>query len=333
MQTKAMIVNQYGEKSEFSPSDITLPKLEPHKVLVKVHATSLNPLDNKIFHGALPLGPDLPSPLHGDLSGTVIEIGSDVSSVKVGDEVYGIAGGLKNYSGASAQHMIVDEELIAHKPTNISFEEAAAIPLVAITAYEGLIDKAKIKPGDEVLVIGGMGGVGHMAIQIAKLSGAKVTTTVSKESLIPIAKGFGADHVIVYKTSQTEDYLNATKNKQGFDIVFDTVGEAQLDTVFNYVKINGQIITTLSGENQNLTNMLLKGLSLHVVFMLLPMLTGVDKIRHKKILEFLKQKIEQGKIKPLIDKTIFPLQDINDAHRYYEAKKNLGKIVINNLSM
>lgn len=329
MKTTAMIVNEYGENAIFTKSEIELPALNSNQVLVEVSATSINPVDNKILRG-VPLGPELPAPLHGDVAGVVVEVGNKVKNFKAGDQVFGIAGGLVGYCGASANHMIVNEDLIFHKPKTLSFNESAALPLVFITAFEGLVEKAKVQTGQKVLVIGGTGGVGHQAVQLAKLLGAHVTTTVSSDAKGDIVKSLGVDVVINRKEVQIEDYNKEGGAPEGFDIVFDTLGGENLDKVWDLVRANGQVVTTTSMESHDLTPVHMKGISLHVVFMLLPMLTGQGQKRHQEILKYLASHVDDGKIKTLINERVFNLEDINEAHAAFESGSYLGKIVIDN---
>jgi len=329
MKTIAMTLNEYGENAKFIKSEVHLPDLLDNQVCLEVCATSINPVDNKILRG-LPLGPELPAPIHGDVAGIVIEVGSKVKSFKVGDQVYGIAGGLAGYGGASANNMIVNEDLIYHKPKTISFKESASLPLVFITAYEGLVEKAKVQKGQNVLVIGGTGGVGHQVIQLAKTLGARVTTTVSDNVKGDIVKSLGADVIINRKNTDYKEYTKVAEVEDGFDIIFDTVGGANLVNMWDLARANGQIVTTTSMETLDLTPIHMKGLSLHVVFMLLPMLTGKNQKRHQEILKYLSQKVEEGEIKTLINERVFSLEDINAAHATLESGNYLGKIVIEN---
>ncbi len=329
MKTTAMIVNEYGENAKFTKSEIELPELNENQVLVEVNATSINAVDNKILRG-VPLGPELPAPLHGDVSGVIVEVGSMVKSFKAGDQVFGIAGGLVGYNGASSNHMVVNEELIYHKPKTLSFNESAALPLVFITAYEGLVEKAKIEKGQNILVIGGTGGVGHQVVQLAKLLGARVTASVSSDAKAEIVKSLGADVVINRKEVELQDYTKEAGVEGGFDIVFDTVGGEHLDKVWDLVRANGQVITTTSMEKHDLTPVHMKGISLHVVFMLLPMLTGQDQKRHQEILKFLSKNVENGNIKSLINEKVFNLEEINAAHEIFEKGDYIGKVVIEN---
>jgi len=328
MKTTAMVLNEYGESAKFTKSEISLDELKDDQVLVEVNATSINPVDNKILRG-VPLGPELPSPIHGDVSGIVIEIGKEVTMFKPGDQIFGIAGGLVGYCGATANHMIVNQSLIYHKPKTASFIESASLPLVFITAYEGLVEKAKLQKGQNILVIGGTGGVGHQVIQLAKILGARVTTTVSSEEKGKIVKMLGADVVINRKEMPQDEYCKFANVDGGFDVIFDTVGGENIDKTWELVRPNGQVITT-SSEGHDLSQMHMKGLSLHVVFMLLPMLTHQDQERHQKILKYLSEKVNEGAIKTLVDEKPFNLEAVNEAHDYFESGKHIGKIVIDN---
>ena len=330
MKTLGMVLTEYGKDAKFVKSEIDLPPLGSNQVLLEVKATSINPVDNKIMRGA-PIGPNLPSALHGDVSGVIIEVGESVNAFKPGDQVFGIAGGLKGYCGASANHMVVNEDLISHKPKTLSFSESAALPLVFVTAYEGLVDKANLQKGQKLLVIGGTGGVGHQAVQLGKILGAEVTAVVSSSEQEIIVKKLGADKVINRRNIPTEEYLAASDVVEGFDVVFDTVGGNHLENDWDLVRINGHVVTTTSMESHDLSPVHMKGISLHVVFMLLPMLTNSDQKRHQKILKFLANSVDSGNVRPLIEKTKFDLGRINDAHEFYESGSHTGKIVIENI--
>ena len=184
---KAMIVNAYGNSDVFEEVEIKTPRIKLGHVLVKVAATSVNTVDTMIRQMGqdLPLSPTLPALLGMDFAGTIEEVGDDVNDFNVGDEVYGCAGGLADLPGALAEFILADAKLIAHKPKTISMREAAALPLVGITAYEGLT-RAGVAKGQKVLVHGGSGGVGHVALQLAKYFGADVYSTGGGLSLIHI---------------------------------------------------------------------------------------------------------------------------------------------------
>lgn len=326
---KAQIIKQFGEPSVFEWSEVPKPELKPGHVLIKVHATSVNQIDCKIRSGAVgAIAPDFPAVLHGDVAGIVEAVASDVASFKVGDEVYGCAGGLKGSGGSLAEFMLVDAKLIARKPRLLSMLEAAALPLVSITAWEALFKKAKLSNRNSVLIHGGVGGVGHIAVQLAKWCGAKVYTTVLKNDDFPLAKSLGADDVIHAKEEDVEAYVARLTDGQGFDVVFDTVGGPNLDKSLMAAAINGSVVTTAARSTHDLTPMHNKALNLHVVFMLLPILNNQDRAAHGEILSKLAEIIDEGKLKPLIDPNTFTLETVKDAHAFLESGKAQGKVVL-----
>ncbi len=325
---KAQVLRRYGSDSRFEPTDIHQPQIQPGHLLLEVKATSLNPLDSKIRQLGPPLAPDLPAVLHGDVAGIVKEVGKGVTGFQVGDAVYGCAGGVKGHGGALAEYMLVDAELIAPKPRTLDFLQAAALPLVCITAWEGLIDRAHLQPGQTVLVHGATGGVGHVALQIAAIKDAKVFATASSNEKGDIGRRLGAKEIIYYREESPEAYVKRLSKGKGFEIVFDTVGGPNIDQSFLGAANNGQVITIVSLSKHDLTPMHLRGLSLHVVFMPLPLLTGEGRAHHGHILRQIAAWVDEGKLTPLIDPKSFTLDDINAAHEHFESGKHTGKIVI-----
>src|SRR3989338_5376316 len=242
---KAQLIKKFGDPTVFELSEISKPDLKPGSVLIKVYATSVNQIDCKIRSGAVDaIAPDFPAILHGDVAGMIEAVSPEVTNFKVGDEVYGCVGGLKGSGGALAEFMLADAKLIAKKPKSLSMLEAAALPLVSITAWEALFEKAKLTNKNNILIHGGVGGVGHIAIQLAKWCGAKVYTTVLKQEDFSLAKSLGADEVINAKEENVEKYVTRLTGDRGFDIVFDTVGGQNLDKSFIAAGINGSVVTT-----------------------------------------------------------------------------------------
>lgn len=327
---RAQVINKFGDASVFELVELPKPNLKPGHVLIKVCATSVNQIDIKIRSGAVPnLSPSFPAILNGDVAGVIDAVAEDVTEFKVGDEVYGCAGGLGDTAGALSEFMLADSRLIAHKPKNISMREAAALPLVTITAWEALFKKANLTQDKTILIHGGLGGVGHIALQLAKSTGAKkVVTTVLKDQDIPLAKSLGADEVINVNEESVEHYVKRLTNGLGFDIVFDTIGSANLNNSFLAAALNGDVVTTVSRATYDLTIMHNKALSLHVVFMLLPILNGIGREEHGKILSKVAKLVEDGKLKPLMDAHHFTLEQIKEAHSLLESGKARGKIVL-----
>ena len=286
---KAMLISTYGEDAVFEIANVDTPEVKTGHVLVRIAASSVNTVDTMIRRMGkdLPLSPDTPAILGMDFAGSIEAIGDDVDSFSIGDEVYGCAGGLADLPGTLAEYILADCNLIAKKPGNLSMREAAALPLVAITAYEGLI-RAGIKQGQRVLVHGGSGGVGHVAVQLAKHFGADVYSTGGGERQMELIKQMGAT-AINYKRETVADYVARYTGGTGFDLVFDTVGGANMLNSFEAACLNGQIASTVSMCELDLTLVHFKGLSLHVVFMLIPMLHNHKREAHAEILRNLAQ--------------------------------------------
>ncbi|AKH67790.1 Zn-dependent oxidoreductase, NADPH:quinone reductase [Spongiibacter sp. IMCC21906] len=325
---KAMILNEYGEQSTFQLAEISVPLVKAGHVLVKIAASSINTVDTMIrqMGAELPLSPALPAVLGMDFAGTVTEVGAGVSGFAPGDEVYGCAGGLADLQGALAEYMVADARLIAHKPTSISMREAAALPLVGITAYEGL-QRAGISAGQKVLVHGGVGGVGHVAVQLAKYFDAHVYATVSADTQAEIVKQYGAT-AINYRKEAVADYVETHTAGAGFDVVFDSVGGVNMTKSFEAAALNGHIASTVALVDLDLSPAHFKGLSLHIVFMLIPMLHGQGREVHGDILSKLAAIVDEGKLTPLLDDKQFSLEEIGQAHEHLSQGLATGKVVV-----
>ncbi|MEP4891681.1 MAG: zinc-dependent alcohol dehydrogenase family protein [Aliiglaciecola sp.] len=325
---KAMIINAYGSSDVFEATEVAKPDVKPGHVLVKIAATSVNTVDTMLRQmGAdLPIAPPLPAILGMDFAGTVEAVGEGVSEYQVGDEVYGCAGGLADLPGTLAEYIVADANLIAPKPKNISMTEAAAIPLCGITAYEGL-KRAGVQAGQSVLVHGGSGGVGHIALQLANYFGAKVFSTGGGQPQLNLIEKLGATS-INYKTEAVEDYVAKHTDNAGFDVVFDSVGGENMLNSFKAAALNGQVATTVSMVELDLTEAHFKGLSLHVVFMLIPMLHNYKRAEHSLILKELTKIIEAEKLIPVLDENHYSLEQVALAHDRLASGKGLGKVVI-----
>lgn len=325
---KAMIVKEFGNTNVFEKADIAKPSVKAGHVVVKIKATSVNTVDTMIRNlgPELPLSPAAPALLGMDFAGIVEEVGEGVEDFQVGDEVYGCAGGLADLPGTLAEYIVADAHLIALKPTNLSMREAAALPLVGITAYEGL-HRAGIKQGQNVLVHGGSGGVGHVALQLAKYEGANVYSTGGGDAQLSLIKSLGATP-INYRTELVESYVNTYTEGNGFDVVFDSVGGANMTNSFEAAALNGHVASTVSLVELDLSTAHFKGLSLHVVFMLIPMLHNHKRAEHGRILNILKDIVESGNLMPVLDDTEYSLEQVGEAHARLESGKAMGKIVI-----
>ncbi|MDM5308360.1 zinc-dependent alcohol dehydrogenase family protein [Peribacillus frigoritolerans] len=328
---KAQIIQSFGDPSVFQLEEVSKPELKPGHVLIQVKASSVNPIDTKVRAGAVPaVAPEFPAVLHGDVAGLVSAVGEGVTEFKVGDEVFGCAGGFKGTGGALAEFMLADADLLAHKPKNLTMEEAAALPLVAITAWEALFNRAHLVPGQDILIHAATGGVGHVAIQLAKWQGATVYTTASSQEKLEIGTRLGADVTINYREESVHDYVLKYTDGKGFDVVFDTVGRENLDRSFEAAAVHGTVAAIAARSTHDLSPVHSKGLSLHVTFMLLKIL---NKDMHKQYGEILKKVakvVEEGKLRPLVDPNMFTFDEVSKAHEYMESGKAIGKIVLKN---
>lgn len=326
---KAMILKTYGPDATFVAAEREMPNAEAGEVLVKVAATSVNTVDTMIRQlgqEQLPLSPDLPAILGMDFAGTIEAVGEGVTGFEVGDEIYGCAGGLMALHGALAEYMAADARLIAHKPKSLTMKQAAALPLVGITAYEGLT-RAGIAAGQKVLVQGGAGGVGHVATQLAKHFDADVFATGAGGAQTPIIEGYGAT-AINFMTEPVSEYVEKYTGGAGFDLVFDSVGGANMTNSFEAAKLNGQVASTVALVEIDLSPAHFKGLSLHIVFMLIPMMYDVGREKHGVILAELAKIVDAGRLTPLLDPSDFKLEQAGDAHAKLESGTAIGKVVV-----
>jgi NADPH2:quinone reductase len=328
---QSMIIEAFGAPSVFTQKTVVKPTLLPGHVLVEVKASSINPLDIKIRNETLgAVAPPFPAILHGDVGGVVAAVGDGVHQFKVGDEIYGCAGGVGQLQGALAEYMLADADLIAIKPKNLSMTQAAALPLVSITAWLALKKKAQLREGQSVLIYGATGGVGHIAIQLAKVMNAIVTTTVSTKEKAELAKQLGADNIINYKENVINEKVAEYTNGHGFDVVFDTVGGNMLDTAFAAAKLEGHVVTIMVHSAHDLVPFFTKGLTLSAIMQPLPLLTGQGRKEYHVILNEITKLVEANKIKPLIDKKAFTFSTIAAAHDYVEQGNAIGKTVLTN---
>jgi NADPH2:quinone reductase len=310
----------------FRLAELPRPTARPGEVLVRIHASGVNPLDTKIRAGAAAhaLHP-LPAILGLDLAGVVEELGSGVTAFQRGDEVYGMTGGVGGVPGSLAELAAVDARLLARKPANLSMRQAAALPLVAITAWEGLIDRAHVSHGQRVLVQGGAGGVGHVAVQLARAFDAEVHATVSERSFDEVAR-LGATPVD--RTLPVDQLVQLHANGEGFDIVYDTVGGKVLDASFEAVRRFGHVVSILGWGTHSLAPLSFKAGTYSGVFTLLPLLSGVGREHHGEILTRIAALVEDGKLCPRLDPRTFGLADAEAAHAAVSSGGAAGKIVI-----
>jgi len=322
----AMVLEQFNTPLAYK--QIPIPALQKGQVLVKIMASGLNPLDVKIQAGAAGHAQvKLPAVLGLDMAGVVVGKEDSVTTLNLNDEVFGMVGGVGNNPGTLAEYIAVDAVHVAKKATNVSMQQAAAIPLVFITAWEGLVDRAKVQANQKVLIHGGAGGVGHMAVQIARSFGAQVFATGSANSLHYI-QSLGAEP-INYTTTPVETYLEKYTNGEGFDIVFDTVGGKVLDDSFKSVKTyTGHVVSALGWGTHSIAPLSFKGATYSGVFTLLPLLSGKYKAHHGDIMAHAAELMAHNKLTPLLYKESFTLPDANKAYAALATSKEPGKVVV-----
>ncbi|HEV7676483.1 MAG TPA: NADP-dependent oxidoreductase [Candidatus Angelobacter sp.] len=330
---KAVIVEKYGGPEVLQiGDDLPLPRVGPNGVLVQVYAASVNPVDWKLRQGLLDAVMPVVFPViwGRDLSGVVTEIGPSVTLFKPGDEVYGMKDGYvaKTYRGTYAEYVVVPEKSLAPKPKNLSYEEASAVPASALTAWQAMVNQGKLKPGQRVLIHAGAGGVGVMAIQIAKAFGAYVAATASTRNQ-DFLRDLGADLPIDYTREKIGDI------RPKFDLVLDGVGKSVWADSFRALKSGGRLVT-LNIPIPDKPTAKLKFFATAILGLAGGVARGLPGGKHLLVtrvkprggeLEKISALIEAGKIRPVVEK-VFPLQQIAEAHRLSEAGHVRGKLVI-----
>jgi len=311
----------------FKVTELARPRPAAGEVLVRIRASGTNPLDTKIHAGqAAHARQPLPAILGIDLAGVVEAAGSGVTQLKAGDEVFGMTGGVGGIQGSLAEFAAVDARLLARKPSNLSMREAAALPLVFITAWEGLVDRASLRAGQKVLVQGGAGGVGHIAVQLARAHGAEVFATASASNA-PYLREIGATP-IDYRAMTMEQIVAEHTSGRGFDLVYDTMGGATLDASFQAIRRFGHVVSILGWGTHTLGPLSFRAGTYSGVFTLLPLLSGEGREHHGEILHQAIALVETGKIKPRLDPRRFTLERVDDAYRALKDGPNSGKIVV-----
>lgn len=307
---KAAQIHEYGDASVVQVGNVEKPVPKQGQVVVEVHAASLNPFDTKLRSGVMqqiiPL--HFPATLGGDIAGIVTEVGADVTSIAVGDHVYGQAAAVAGNSGAFAEFASTAADQIAGMPTGLTFQEAAALPLVGVSAWQALTQHIKLEPGQKILITGGAGGIGSIAIQIAKHLGAHVTATATGEG-IELVRMLGADKALDYKSQALAEIA------QDFDTVFDTVGGEGLHELLDRLKPGGVAVTMVGqfdeayAQQRNVTAIY--------------QMTRVT----SSALTSLRKLVEAGVVTPRIGK-VFALDAIQEAFAARESGHGHGKVVL-----
>ena len=323
---RAAVMNAYN--SPLLVQEVPAPTLGPGEVLVRVMASGVNPLDTKIRRGEAAHAKMAPPAILGiEMAGVVEAVGGQVDRFRVGDEVFGMTGGVGGVQGSLAELASVDARLIAHKPSALSMAQSAAIPLGFITSWEGLVDRAGVRAGQQVLIHGGAGGVGYLAVQLAVARGAQVFATGSQRSQ-ELIRRIGAT-AVDYTASAVDEYVNLHTGGDGFDVVVDNVGGATLDASFTAVKrYTGHVVSALGWGTHSLAPLSFRGATYSGVFTLMPLLTGHGREHHGQIVAEAAALADRGRLVPRLHSSTFTLDDVDEAYTTVENGSATGRVVV-----
>lgn len=326
---KAVIMTKAGSPEVLEYTEIAEPEImQPTQVKVKIRAAGVNPIDTKVRRMAMFYPDKLPAVLGCDLAGEVVAIGAGVTEFNIGDKVWACHGGLGDEQGCYAEFSVLDQRWLSLMP-DISFTTAAAAPLVLITAWGALFDRGRLQAGETVLIHAGAGGVGHVAVQLAKHKGARVITTVSTVEKAEFVKLLGADEVILYSQENVLERVNALTGGQGVNLVLDTVGGDVFVQSIPLIAYFGRIVTLLAIDQVDLSEARVRNLSIAFELMLTPLLRHLDRARdqHVAILKQCVDRINAGELQIYV-KQIMPLAKASQAHSKVEQGHGKGKVVL-----
>jgi len=329
---KAVMLTGAGSVDKLKLMEVPDPVIKgPQDVLVRMHASGLNPVDYKLRRKGGFYPDRLPLILGCDGAGVVQAIGAAVTKFKVGDEVFFFNGGMGgDEQGNYAELTVVHQDYLAAKPKSLSMVEAASVPLVWLTAWEALFERYSLQAGETILIHGGAGGVGYIAIQIAKHAGATILTTISNPEKAEFARSMGADHCINYKEENFVDSVLELTGGKGVDLVFDTVGGQVFADSFPTAKIYGHVVTLdeINFSNDEVNVAKLRNLTLSYELMLTPMYFKMHaaRVRQTEMLETAARLIDDGQIKVVVN-NIFKLDEIAQAQLIVESGHSIGKTV------
>jgi len=329
---KALILKRYGKSNQFEFADIPRPKIKPNEMLVQVYAAGLNPIDNMIPKGAFKpiLKFQLPATMGSDLAGVVVEVGSRVTGFKTGDSVFASIFDLG--TGALAEFAVVPESAAAIKPENLDFVQAASIPMVGLTSWQALKDRARLKPGQKVFIPAGSGGIGTFAIQLAKHLGATVGTTTSTGN-VELVQRLGADEVVDYKKQEFEDVL------QDYDVVLGTIRGDGIEKSLQILKPKSSVVSLIGPPDAAFARA--RGMNFLMKFIFGLISCKIIRQAKKRGAEYsflflhpdghqlaeIGKLLDAGHIVPVIDK-VFPFEQTKEALLYLEEGRAKGKVVV-----
>jgi NADPH2:quinone reductase len=328
---KAILMTAAGDPDVLQLREVPTPQIHgDHDMLVRLRAAGINPVDTKMRSRGTYYPDKMPAILGCDGAGIVEAVGTAVTRFKTGDEVFFYNGGMGGIPGTYAEYTVVDERFAALKPANIGFEEAAAAPLVLITAWESLHDRACLRDSPQILIHAGAGGVGHVAIQLAKIADAEVATTVSSASKARFVEDLGADLVINYRETDFVEAIMEWTHGRGVDMALDTVGGETLERTFRAIRFYGDLVTLLQPTvDTDWKVARLRNLRLSQELMLSPEYFGLldARVHQGHILDTCSTLMGAGKLKISLHRS-FPLAEAADAHRMLEAGGFNGKLAL-----
>ena len=324
---RAQLLYSFGGDAKFTAVELPDPAPGPGQVLIRIVATSVNPIECKLRQYGGEVAPELPALLGSDLAGRIIAIGPGVDRFVVGDEVFGYVGGVRGYPGAYAQMAAVDARLVAAAPRSIPLAHAAALPLAGLTAAEAL-ERSHVAPGKAVLILGATGGVGHLAVQMASALGAAVHAGVRSPDRLDAALGLGADTSFATDRESPIEYAKRVTSGTGFDALLDCTAGVDLGALFGALRDGGHLVSLVTRRACDLSLMSRKGLSLHTIFVPNSLLNGTGHEAYTTRLERIAGLVDAGWIKPQIDRRIFTLDQVGDAHSAFKSGPVDGKILI-----
>lgn len=326
---KAVVMTQAGQPDVLQYTEVAEPEITTDtQVKVRIHAAGVNPIDTKVRRMAMFYPDKLPAVLGCDLAGEVIALGAGVKKFTLGDKVWACHGGLGDESGCYAEYAVLDQRWLSFMPKT-SFTTAAAGPLVLITAWGALFERGRLQAGETVLIHAGAGGVGHVAIQLAKIKGARVITTVSTAEKAKLVKSLGADEVILYSQENVLERVNKLTDGLGVDLVLDTVGGDVFAQSIPLTAHFGRIVTLLAVEQVDLSEARVRNLSISFELMLTPLLRHLEKARdqHGVILQQCADWMDTGELQVCVEQ-IIPLAEASQAHSKVEQGHGKGKVVL-----
>jgi NADPH2:quinone reductase len=324
---RAAILHTYGGPEVLKIEQRPEPALRDTDILVEVHATSVNPVDTKVRQSGGSGGRTLPLILGYDVSGVIVRCGSNVKQWRAGDLVFAAPNLFRD--GANADYVALDGRSAARKPTTVDHATAASLPLVSQTAWEALHLRARIQPGQTVLIHAGAGGVGHIAVQLARLHGCRVITTAGREESIAFCRDvLHADEVIDYRRTDFAGRTRELTQGTGVPVIIDTVGGEVFQKSLDCVSVNGQVVTILGASTgEHGRGLLYKNVTIHYEFMGIPTAHEIEPERPAQILTGIARLVDSGLLKPWVSRRL-PLEQIAEGHRQIETSRTIGKVAI-----